>query len=222
MTRAHAGERPTLAPEWALLAFAASVFVFHHLPVFFGGGAGDAIDLLTPFAVIGSAAAVLLALGTHGGLLVLALAGGVLYIDGHGIHLAANAVAREDLAGAANDVAHFWDERLGHIEWHLGWLALLVAFCLAERAGGALRARPGPAGAMAALLLGFTFFTSTVEGGTWWLALGGATLLVPWGLITRRPLLSACAGALGLTAMLLGVWALWHLGMPQFSDLGWV
>jgi hypothetical protein len=212
----------SFAPERALLAFAVSVFVFHHLPTLVGGGVGDAIDLLTPFVVIGTAAAVLLALGTNRGLVALALAGGVLYVDGHGIHLGANAVAREDLAGSARDVAHFWDEQLGHIEWHLGWLGLLVVFCLAERAGGATRARPGATEVMAALLLGFTFFTNAVEGGTWWLALAGAALLVPWGVLARRPVVSACAGGLGLTAVLLGVWAVWHLGMPQFSDLGWI
>lgn len=43
----------------ALLAFAAAVFVFHHLPSLAGEAAGDWIDLLTPFAVIGAAAFVI-------------------------------------------------------------------------------------------------------------------------------------------------------------------
>ena len=156
-----------------LLAFAAAVFVFHHLPSLAGEAAGDWIDLLTPFAVIGAAAFVI-GRGASTLALVVAVIGAVLYVDGHGIHLAANAIGHEELTGEAKDVTHFWDEEWGHFEWHLGWFVLIGAFCLA-------RARERPW--LPVLLrapLGWTFFTSTVEGGTWWLVLVATAVFVPW------------------------------------------
>jgi hypothetical protein len=38
----------------------------------------------------------------------------------------------------------------------------------------------------------------------------------------RRPVLTTCAGAYALAAALIGIWAAWHGGVPQFSDVGWV
>jgi hypothetical protein len=204
-------------PEPALVAFAASVFVFHHLPTA-AGAAGDWLDLATPFAVVGSAAALLAALRPPATVLVLALVATLLYVDGHGIHLAANSVSNESPTGDAERRAHFWDERFSHVEWHLGWIALIGAFCLAERAGArplAFRIQ-----AATAILLGVTLFTSTVEGGTWWLALTAATVLPVWALRERRPILVACAAASVVAAVLIGIWALWQGGVPQFSEAG--
>jgi hypothetical protein len=204
-------------PERALLAFVASVFVFHHLPTA-AGDAGDWIDLATPFAVVGAAAALLVALRPPATALFVALLATLLYVDGHGIHLAANSIAGESPTGQAEDTAHFWDERFGHIEWHLGWIGLIGAFCLADRA------RPLPLAtrvqAAIALLLGFTLFTSTVEGGTWWLELGAAGSFAAWAALDRRPLLVTTAGAFAVGAVLIGVWAAWHGGVPEFSEAG--
>jgi hypothetical protein len=204
-------------PERALVGFAASVFVFHHLPTA-AGDAGDWIDLATPFAVVGAAAILLLALRAHMTALAVALLAALLYVDGHGIHLAANSIAAESLTGEAEDTAHFWDERFGHLEWHLGWLGLIGAFCLADRA------RPLPLEARVrgtfALLLGFTLFTSTVEGGTWWLELGAAGFFAAWGALDRRPLLVTTAAAFAAGAVLIGAWAAWQGGVPEFSEAG--
>lgn len=196
----------------ALLAFAASVFVFHQLPALVGHDVGDWVDLLTPFAVIGAAAFVV---GRGAGILVLVVAfiGAVLYVDGHGIHLAANSIRHEELTGKAEDVAHFWDEVWGHFEWHLGWFVLLGAFCLARRE------RPWPAW-LCAVLLGWAIFTSTVEGGTWWLALAATAFFVAWALRARHAMVVTVASAFGLAAVLIGIWAIWHQGMPQFSEVG--
>jgi hypothetical protein len=38
----------------------------------------------------------------------------------------------------------------------------------------------------------------------------------------RRPLLSAFAARFALCALAIGGWALWHGGVPEFSDLGWL
>jgi hypothetical protein len=208
-----------------LLAFAASLFVFHHLPALAGESAGDWIDLVTPFAVVGTAALVLGFLRPTRAAVVLACAAAVLYVDGHGIHLAANSIGHQRLTGDAKDVTHFWDERFGHVEWHLGWIGLIAALALAEARSVAARALRLPSPALAALtivLLGFTLFTSTVEGGTWSLELAATAVFVGWCARAPRPLLGTCAGAFGLASLLIAVWAIWHGGVPQFSDVGWL
>lgn len=202
----------------ALLAFAGAVLVFHHLPSLAGDAAGDWIDLVTPFAVIG-ASTLLIGRRVPPLALVVAVVAAVTYVDGHGIHLAANSIGHEDLAGDAKDVTHFWDEEWGHFEWHLGLFALIGAFCLAERGHPVQVDRW--AAVLAAVALGWTFFTSTVEGGTWWLELAATAVFLPWAALARRPLLTALAGAFALCALMIGIWAVWHGGVPQFSELGW-
>ena len=149
----------------------------------------------------------------------------VLYIDGHGIHLAANDIRHEG-AGAAADTAYFWDEHWGHIEWHLGWLGLLVALALADLALPPQRNRlvVGLGGWLlaAAAVMGFTFFTSSVEGQDWWLVLGAAPVFAVWSALRRGPVLTASAVATLIAAALIGIWAAWHGGVPQFSEVGWL
>ena len=198
-----------------LLAFAAAVFVGHHVPAY-SGDFGTWLDLATPFLVLGVAAWALR--GAPGAVVATALVGGILYADGHGIHLSANDVGHEQLSGHAEDVRHFWDERFGHIEWHLGWLVLLVAFCLADRRA----ARLGRVDALAGLVLGWSLFTNTVEGGDWGLTLAAAPLFVVWALARPRPTTTAVAGAAVLGSALIAIWAIWQGGVPQFSDVGWL
>jgi hypothetical protein len=186
--------------------------------------AGDLFDVATPFAVVGASALVLLRLGARGLPALLAGVAAIAYTSGQSIHLAANSINEEMPAGEVAAVTDFWDETFGHIWWHLGWLGLLAAFCLAERAASGAAADRRSLG-LASVLLGFTLFTNTVEGGTWWLGLGAAFAL---GAVTvrrrgrLRPLEAACALALALDAIFLGIWAAWKGGLPQFSELGLV
>lgn len=191
--------------------------VFHHGPALVGHRWEEWVDLASPFVVLAAAAAVLVALAPSGRVWALAGVAAVMYTDGHGMHLAANAIRSAGTTGAAEDEAYFWDETWGHIEWHSGLFLLLAAMCLADRGGG----RRVPLG-VAALLLGFTFFTNTVEGGDWWLSLLAAAVFVPSAVAHRTPLRLAVAGAFAMTAALIGVWAVWHGGVPEFSQLGWI
>lgn len=213
-----------LTPESGLLASAASFAVFQHLPSL-AGGAGDVVDLATPFAVVGTATLVLASLRAPPAALALALLAGVLYVDGHGIHLAANSIGHEALSGDAEDVTHFWDETFGHIKWHLGWLLLVAAVAAAEALGRTprgLRPRSYPLAGATIALLGFTLFTSTVEGGTWWLVVGATAGFVVSAVLAPRPLLATAAAAFVLASLLMAGWAIWQGGMPQFSEVGWL
>jgi hypothetical protein len=209
-------------PEVGFLLFAAAFAVFHHVPSF-AGPAQEAVDHLTPFAVIGTAALVLAAVRAAPAAIVLALIAGVIYVEGHGIHLAANAIGNEEIPPALEDVVHFWDEVWGHIWWHLGWVLLVGALCLAEALARGPRSWRPPSTVLAVLsvlLLGATFFTSGVEGGTWWLFAAAVPVFVVWAVRAPRPLLVTAAGAFALAGLLMAIWAIWHGGMPEFSDVG--
>jgi hypothetical protein len=203
-------------PEGALLGFAAAVTIFHHLSPL----AGVRADLATPFFVVAAAAFLLFALGAGTPALALGLVASVAYVDGHGIHLAASEIHSLHPTGEVLEVADFWDEHFGHIEKHLGWIGLLAAFCLAEGLRPRRPVVPNNTALLTVALLGFTLFTSTVEGGTWWLALAGAVVFGAWALLRPGPLVAACAAALLLASLLIAVWVIWQGGVPQFSDVG--
>lgn len=201
-------------PERAFLAFAVAFFVFHQAWVVLATPVAEAVvSVVTPLAVVAASVGVLRAFGTPLGAALAAVAAATVYVHGRGAHMAANSIQREVDA----PIVTFWDERFGHVVGVLGWLGLLAAFCLAER--GAPRGwHPAPPLlAVAAVLLGWTTFTATVEGQTWWLQLAGAALFTGWAARARRPLLVTVAAALALGALLIGAWAAWHGGVPEFS-----
>jgi hypothetical protein len=175
---------------------------------------------VTPFAVVGAAVLTLIAINAPPAVLALAFAAAVLYVDGHGIHLAANSIGNLHPTGSAGSTAHFWDERWGHIEWHLGWFGLLGAVCLAERAR--LTAISPRQTVTVLVLLGLSLFTNTVEGGTWPLELAATAVFATWWLAERRPLVRVVAASFAIGATLIGIWAIWQGGVPQFSEVGWL
>lgn len=208
-------------PASAVVGFAAAVGVFQHLPTVTGViGIHDATDLVTPFAVVGAALAALLSLRAPPRAFLLAFVATILYVDGHGIHLSANSIRHDPVPGRAGETARFWDEQFGHLWWHLGLLALAGAICLAEPKRNVSLSRRQAAAVV--VLFGSTLFTNTVEGGDWWLELAGAAVFAAWALAARRPVVTAFAGAFAFAAALIGIWALWHGGVPQFSELGWL
>ena len=207
--------------ERGFVALAVAVGVFHHVSAF-TGDAGTWIDLATPFFV--AAAAVYGLRGAPRTAIVVGTGALVLYIDGHGIHLAANAIGHEDVGGAEHTV-DFWDEHWGHAEWHLGWLGLLAALSLADLLHPHRNRALFGLGATliaAAAVTGWTLFTSTVEGQDWWLVLGAAPLFVVWSAVRSGRVLAASAAATLLAAALIGIWAAWQGGVPQFSEVGWL
>ena len=204
-------------PDRAFVAFAAIFFVFHQLPSILLTDRGEAaVDVLTPFAVAAASVAMLLALGAPRGPILVAVFAGVLYVHGHGVHLAANSIHNE---GAEGDLVYFWDERFSHIEAVLGWFGLIGGFCLAERVTKHLPSTSPALLALAALLLGWTFFTSTVEGQTWWLELIAAAVFGIAAVRAPRPILRSAAAAFAIGAALIATWAIWHGGVPEFSAL---
>lgn len=215
------GRARSWAPGQCAVAFVVTVAVFHSLPILAGAiGMHDAVELVTPFAVVGAVLATLLSLRARPRALLLALVGAILYVDGHGIHLSANSIGTKPISGRAAEVAHFWDEQFGHLWWHLGWFVLIAAICVAEPGRHVRLSRRQTAAVV--VLLGATLFTNTVEGGDWWLELAGAAVFGAWALAAHHRLLAGFATAFAFAAALIGIWAIWHGGVPQFSQLGWI
>lgn len=209
---------PSLAARW--VAASAVVYnVAHHLGALPGGlgAAGHAtrwvdwIDLLTPYAVVGTALAALAAAGTDRRGWWLALLGAGLYAQGHAVHLAANSIsnARGDAAPV-----HLWDEVMGHWLWYAGVAVLVVAVARA------VPLRTTPVAAALAAATGLTWTTNALEGTTAVGSLLVALALTGWGWHRR----SEGTGrllviAFGLSALLLAGYGLWHLGFPAPSSL---
>jgi hypothetical protein len=205
-----------------LAVFAATVIVAHHVNTALGplGDVGttrwaDWVDLVVPYAVVGTAAAVLDAVRARRREWIALAATGVLYTQGHGIHLAANSIAGFE----PSDAAHLWDETIGHWLWYGGLAGIVATLAYAVRDVPTSRSLWA-----LALSLGFgvTIFTNSIEGGTPALGLGSAVVFVAWGLRRRGRLPELLVPAYTLAFVGLLGWGVYWRGFPQFSELGWI
>ena len=191
---------------------------------------GDVLDLLTPVVMLPMYWLVL----THRRSppprweIAVFLVLGAIWIEGQGIHLAANSIGHQPSGGPARALTELYDEKLGHLLWHGAALAL-AALVVVRRAGGPAFAgsRDRLLGGVAALVYGFAFFLIAVEGATGILSAAGGLVVV--GLALRcgpRPLLKEPAITLfgaghALSLVLLGTWFVyWGGRLPEFSSLG--
>ena len=194
-----ASRRRTVRAWTALLAVVA---VGHHLgtltaPLGELGDiqAADLLDLLLPYAVVAAAGVALLAVPRTAQ--VVGIAGLLLYVQGHGIHLAANSIAERQ----PSDTAFFWDELAGHWIWYAGLYLVLAALLL----GRAVTTPPGPVRLLLSVAVGVTFATNALGGHA--VPLAVVALLLLGGLAARRQqglavdlLLAAVVGLLTLGA----------------------
>lgn len=209
------GERRAL--PW-VAASATAYGVFHHVGVLLKGfgdvgvtGVADWVDLLTPYLVLLPAAMALWRNGSGPRWWAVFAIGAVTYVEGHGIHLAANSIAN----AAPGPAAHLWDEVVGHYVWYAG--AALVAACLIRvLADNPLRVTTY-AYALA-VLVGTTHATNALEGGTAVFGLVVALALVIGALRSRLPHVLL---AYGIALIVLAGYGLWQGGFPQPSELGW-
>ncbi len=203
-----------------LAGCAIAVIVGHHVGTIFGplGRLGygtewqDWIDLLTPYAVLGCALAGLLAAGASRRTWVLAGVGAIAYVQGHGIHLAANSISN---ALGKEQPTYLWDEVVGHYLWYGGLFLVVAALAaaLSDRPVTSLWRWP------LAVLFGITTATNGIEGQTALFSLVVSLGFAAWGWRRGSSLLLA---SYGLTALLIGGWGLYWQGFPEFSELGWI
>jgi hypothetical protein len=200
----------------SLSLFAVAVAVLHHVgavPVGWLGTVGptrwtDWLDLCTPYVVLGAAAAVLLAAGATRRCWLAGGVAGVLYTQGHGVHLAANSVNNR----LDDSAVHLWDEVVGHLLWYAG-LALLVVVLGHALAGSPLVVRWW--GWVLAAAFGLTHATNALEGGTAVPSLLVAVGLCLWSRRLPDPLGRLVLLVYGLASLVLLGYGLRYGGWPQ-------
>ena len=203
----------------ALLAYAVAVAVFLLVPPYLKASIGPPVaftlqelaDLLTPVFVLPLAWRVFEAgAGLRGRPMVAFLVIGAVWIEGQGIHLAANAIgdafshdgAEAFYGTVPGDLDHWLDETLGHWLWHAAWVALTVLMlaatagtAAATRGGAATTGRPiagasvaarRPMAIAAGAIHGVTFFLVTVEGVTTALGIPASLLFLAWSAVRVR------------------------------------
>ena len=244
MTAAVSPQRTDRLPL-ALLAYAVALAVLLLVPPFLKAPIGppsgftlqEAVDLLTPLIVIPFAWYVFDLTGGLGRMGFLAfLIVAVVWIEGQAIHLATNAIGdavppdalEAFLQTAPGDLAHWFDEELGHWMWHVAWAALSVLMlAAASRAPATPAARTSITAAVAGVVHGATFFIVTVEGVTALLGIPASIGLLAWSAYLARPglagrpvvvffLVSSIVSLVGYIG-----WAALNGGtLPEFTKVG--
>jgi hypothetical protein len=223
------------------LAFALLFAAFIVTPAFLGMpfppypllSCGDVLDLVTPLVLI----PLYWALFRVGGdpppgrgetIAFLALA--ALWVEGQGMHLAANAIGHlvgpRDGADLAR-LTHAFDEQLSHYLWHGGMVGL-SALLIHRQWRHPFAGKHSGLGleSVAGVIHGFNYFITIVEAGTAPLGIPFAASVLLfvslWGRrrLRQQPLLAFFLVAyLVATACFLG-WGLYWRGLPQFSEVG--
>jgi len=209
----------------------------------------DAFDFLTPLFVIPVALAAFLKLrraaaaegrsfsrSSNWSVAVLVL-GLICYVEGHGLHLSANAIDRL-LVGLENTPLHrsvfIYDEVISHLVWDSGVLITAAGLILAGIQVNLPRLSWAQRGFLAAgsVFFGFSFAVSAIEGQTVALTFPAAVLmtLISFWVYRRGRLRHRAHNAAALfflmgfllSALLFAYWGITHPGFPEFSELGWI
>jgi hypothetical protein len=240
-----------------LFSFGLAYLFFHIVPAFLPGLLkqpltwGDTLDFLTPLAVIPLAFLLYFqikkALQSQGSLessprilrilaKVLLGLGFLLYIDGHGLHLAANSLARllHDMVGSEiYKAAYLLDEIISHYMLNGGMTLIsagLILFGL-KLSFESLSGKNFLLLSLGAVFYGFNFTVVCIEGQTAALGLSAAGLgfLLTFYLYLKDRRNSPNNSihiffliAYFLSLLLFAYWGITHSGFPQFSELGWI
>jgi hypothetical protein len=239
--------------KWLAL-FGVIILLFHLLPAFLTTYVqepitdGDVLDFITPFAVIAvafllysriyhSGSGTLTPSGLPDRLSKISLGlGFVLYVEGHGIHLSANSLARLFDRAQYPEFYHatyFFDEIFSHYIWDAGVFLISLALIFA-----CYRIPPQPKSTKnlylicgGAVMYGFTFAANGIEGQTVAFVIPAALvgLVVSSGNRFRisqesktNPVRMFFLLGYAISLILFAYWGIRHAGFPQFSELGWI
>lgn len=237
-----------------LFAYGFVIAIFHILPVLLVSYLeepltwGDTLDFLTPFVVIPLAYLLFYHtrrtlrssndLGRGQSLLAKIILGFgfLLYVDGHGLHLSSNSIARimQNMRGSELfNATYLFDEIISHFMWDAGvflislgliFIALRLPFDFLSKSNLVLVL-------IGAIFYGFNFTVNGIEGQTVVFAFPAAAVgfllsfILYWK--ARRegfhnPVYIFFATAYFLSLVLFAYWGLSRSGFPQFSELGWI
>jgi hypothetical protein len=206
---------------------------------------GDALDFLTPLAVMSVALILFHKIeirrpneGQSRGIKIAAMitfaVGVIFYIEGHGIHLPSNSLARLMEPGTAiYRAAYLYDEVISHYIWDGGVILISVGLIiLASKISFPSLSKANYLFiGLGAALYGFTFSCNGIEGQTFPLTFPAAIIGTFAALVlylknkkTGRPnpvLLFFLFGYL-ISLTLFAYWGISHPGFPEFSAIGWI
>jgi len=196
---------------------------------------GDVIDLLTPLVLIplywllyqvGQDKKVSL----REGLAFMLLA--ALWIEGQGMHLAANSIGHllKEMAGSdAAVLTSFYDEVLSHYLWHLAIVGLSALLLIRQWQNPFVGERSHLGlPFLAGIIHGLTLFVIVVEGGTALLGIPFAIVVILVGLVWGRnrlrqqPLLLFFLVSYVVAMLFFAGWGIYWGGLPEFSALGFI
>lgn len=209
----------------ALLVFVVGYNLAHHNGLIGSAGAvsgtrvADWVDLLTPLVVVLPLLCFLWAERVGKRAWLVAALGSIVYVEGHGIHLAANSVSNVVIGApeVTTDVVHLWDEVVGHYVWYAG-LAIVIAVCASGVRGRSLGVA-SPVLAVGGAVTGVTWATNGLEGGTAVFSLTCALVALVWAVRSDGGLRLALVAGGVVAAGILGAYGVAHGGFPQPSSL---
>lgn len=194
----------------------------------------EVLDLLTPVVLI-PLSWLLCSLDDAGtrpgrGVQLAFLVMAAVWVEGQGVHLAANSIARpwEHAPAPTGALAEWYDGILSHYLWHVGIVGIW-AIAIARSLAHPIRDRLAPRTELvaAALVLGVTWFAVMIESGTEPLTLpftvAAALVVAVQGRprIASTPVASFLGGAFAVSLLLVAAWAIrWGGQLPQFTEVG--
>jgi hypothetical protein len=191
----------------------------------------DVVDLLTPLVLIPlywllfAPKSAPSSVGWTLAFLVLAAA----WVEGHGIHLIANAIGHlnHSQPGTARDLTEFADEKFSHYLWHAATLALSALVLLRRVRWPGQAAGTWWPGIVAAAVYGFAIFLIGDEGGTPLLvvpfaaAVTVAAIRIGGRRLLASPILTMFGLGYPVALALFVIWFVyWGGRLPQFSEIG--
>jgi len=240
-----------------LLAYGFFFAYFHIIPPFLKAFLkspltwGDTLDFLTPFAVVPlayilySRANKILHSGqpqqsSHIALRispkVLLAIGFLLFVDGHGLHLSANSIARllhNMKESELYKAAYLFDEIISHFMLDGGVFLISVALIIAafKISFKSLTWKNFAFLSLGAAFYGFAFTANGIEGQTvvFTFPAAGVGFLLTILLYFHRkkegnqnPFIFFFMSGYLLSLILFAYWGISRSGFPQFSELGWI
>ena len=237
--------------SYLLFAYGFIFAFFFIMPVFLSDYAqkpltwGDLLDFFTSFAFIPVAYLLYHRLknlepekeqpGKHkkNGAGALLFIGFILFIDGHGIHLSANSLARyvQNVPGSEIYRAiYLFDEIISHFLWDGGVFLISLAFIVSavKTKQSSITNSQSCLLLLGAVLYGFTFTVNGIEGQTVLFTFPAAVLGFSLSFVLNmrekgknQVLLFFLLGYF-LSLILFSYWGISHGKFPQFSEIGWV
>ncbi|MFC2156440.1 hypothetical protein ACFLT9_01255 [Acidobacteriota bacterium] len=238
----------------ALFCYGLLYCIFIIVPAFLSGYLkspvtwGDALDFLTPLVVLPFAYLAFRITNKEIELQsdikpkmlktsrILFIAGFILWVDGHGLHLGANSIARffHDSPGSKiYKAVYLFDEVISHYLWESGifLISLSLIILASSMKTGAPKKGSSILILVGAFFYGFTFFTAGVEGQTvifnlpvaiFSSLLAGVLFFKAKKTGFANPVFLYFGTAYLISVVLFLVWAVINGGFPEFSELGWI